>query len=491
MTSTNTVEDLEQPPPSPKGWWILFGCCIAISATFNLWQVLQPTVQIGGDYVAGRALDDGLTVIMGVIVALVPLGLSGALSHAVVTDVYGQWGKGTILAIFLGAMLLSILEQSKLLLRVLPEPLNYAIPIMLDATALLALTAATRRHHQRAEWAKRRQEEDAKDQLRAQLVPAVRAELERDMAPQIEAAIRRDTIEELAGVIRGDIPAEKAGDIGPLREAVEGCVIAGVRQVLQGNIPPVLEDDVAAFRNSVRREVQAEEGAKVAALVASARAEAAQQFQANLNRAQLAAAEAKQAEVTAAMEAECAARVARERAALAREYETKISRAREEAASAARARAIAEKDAELAAKLAQERAAMVRKFEEERAALVRKFEEELDEARREAAAAAQAELLARQAAERKNGAGKAATKGKGVGRRSDAVRQEETQEEKLARFRALLEQKKPDGSRLTNEELAEAMRVSVRTVIRWKKELDGQNPGDDGEVAEVRVLRAV
>lgn len=200
-------------------WWtiLLVGC--VISAFLNIWHALHQRGQ-------------GTEVILGLIFAVVPVGFAAMLSHGLVSPAVDKWFKAAIVGLFGISMLTSIASQAAVL-----EPYGgdhgaeWSIPIVLDASALLALHYITKIEKLRREAAARADMEADLEAIREQLRPDIEADIRRELEEEMAAAradmeadIRRTWEADIARIradIEADIRAEKEADIAAMKADME------------------------------------------------------------------------------------------------------------------------------------------------------------------------------------------------------------------------------------------------------------------------------
>lgn len=208
-------------------WWFLLIASTVVSITLNLWHALsiKPDAQLVRDacavsttlcerasHVAAQVV--GIHPVLGIIFAIVPPLFAALLSHGLVNPLVGAWIKRAILGLFGISMATSIVSQAAVM-----RPYGggywaeWAIPLVLDASALISLhaitTAATA-----AQTAARTEE------LREELEPALRTELERKFRAELaareeelRAELERNKTEELAAR-EEELRAELEGNFG-------------------------------------------------------------------------------------------------------------------------------------------------------------------------------------------------------------------------------------------------------------------------------------
>ncbi|MFD1547721.1 hypothetical protein [Nonomuraea guangzhouensis] len=225
-------------------WWILILGCL-ISVVLNIWHAV--TLETHGK---GHP-------VLGIIFALVPVLFAALLSHGLVSPVVAQWFKWPILALFAIAMLTSISSQAAVLA---PYGGGYggewSIPIVLDASTLLALNAITTAATKAREALEEADREAELAGIRADIRPAleadIRAEYEADMPrvrADIEAGIRAELEADMSARVeaaRADIEARAEADMTVRLETAE----ADIRQRVEVEIEARLRREMAEASKS-------------------------------------------------------------------------------------------------------------------------------------------------------------------------------------------------------------------------------------------------
>lgn len=189
----NSASKVDQPHGLTLWWTILILGC-AISVVLNLWHAL--TLNTAGK---GHA-------VLGVIFAIVPVLFAALLSHGLVSPGADRWFKAAILALFGVSMITSVSSQAAVMA---PYGGGYggewSIPIVLDASAILALYFITSRAAAAREAAVQAATDAelaaAKAELRPAVVAEVRAELRAELTTakaELEAEVARNRQAELA-----------------------------------------------------------------------------------------------------------------------------------------------------------------------------------------------------------------------------------------------------------------------------------------------------
>ncbi|MFI6801573.1 hypothetical protein [Streptosporangium canum] len=236
-------------PPGLGLWWTILILGSVISAFLNIWHALHQDGQ-------------GTAVILGLIFAAVPVGFAAMLSHGLVSPAVEKWFRYSILGLFAVSMLTSIASQAAVM-----RPYGggygaeWSIPLVLDASSLLALHYITKAHKMRREVARQADIERDMDAIRARLRPDIerdiRATLEADMAAQ-KADMEADMAVRLADM-EHDMAARKADmerDISATREADIAAAVAAK----EGD----LRDTMAAELSAARAALEADKDAWIA-----------------------------------------------------------------------------------------------------------------------------------------------------------------------------------------------------------------------------------
>lgn len=226
MTRPTTAAQHAQPEPGHglRLWWtiLILGCLISVF--LNMWHALT---------LDGKDTE----VVLGVVFALVPVLFAAMLSHGLVSPIVTPLTRVAILSLFAVAMLTSIASQAAVM-----KPYGggygaeWSIPLVLDASALLALNfiikgAATAREAV--------QQADVEAEL-----AAVRAELK----PGVEAEVRAELAEEHAAA-QAELNAERAA-----AQAELTTELANARAALKAEADRTRQAELDAARDQTRQE---------------------------------------------------------------------------------------------------------------------------------------------------------------------------------------------------------------------------------------------
>jgi hypothetical protein len=211
-------------PHSLKLWWaiLLLGCFVSV--VLNLWHALTLNTGKHGHPV------------LGIIFALVPVVFAAMLSHGLVSPGAATWFKAAILALFGISMLTSISSQAAVM-----KPYGggygaeWSIPVVLDAAAILALYFITSRAAAAREAAQESAAAAETEIAKAELRPAVEAEVRADLRAELVTA-------------RAELEAELARNREAELAAAKAEVEAELRPELERGIATRLEAEVAEFR---------------------------------------------------------------------------------------------------------------------------------------------------------------------------------------------------------------------------------------------------
>ncbi|GAA4931702.1 hypothetical protein GCM10023334_038970 [Nonomuraea thailandensis] len=183
MTRPTTATTHPQPSHGLGLWWTILITGCAISVFLNMWHALT--------------LDKpGTEGALGVIFALVPVLFAAMLSHGLVSPIITSWStkailwtRMAILSLFAVAMLTSIASQAAVM-----KPYGggygaeWSIPLVLDASALLALNFIIKGAATAREAVRQADVEAELAALRAELRPGVEAEVRAELAAEHAAA---------------------------------------------------------------------------------------------------------------------------------------------------------------------------------------------------------------------------------------------------------------------------------------------------------------
>lgn len=248
MTTTTPHTRAAPPPHRTRSWWLLLAFTAVISLTFNIWYAIDPpTIATTSANAAKLALEaKNRNGVLGVMTGVIPVVLAAWLSHEFEAHLLGKWGRAVIIAVFVGAMAMSIVHQAALLEANLGPVWCWALPAMVDAVALLALRAivvAHRLNREAAEAADMERDMAAlEDALRPKVAAEIHARLEADM-PRFRAELEAD--------IRAELEADMARQLAAKEAAIESAKEADIEARLSAMLP----DMEADIERRVRREM--------------------------------------------------------------------------------------------------------------------------------------------------------------------------------------------------------------------------------------------
>ncbi|MEU4234366.1 hypothetical protein AB0F17_59675 [Nonomuraea sp. NPDC026600] len=222
------------PPQAPPShglglWWTILITGCAISVFLNMWHALT--------------LDKpGTEIALGIIFALVPVLFAAMLSHGLVSPIIMSWSKKAILwtrmailSLFAVAMLTSIASQAAVM-----KPYGggygaeWSIPLVLDASALLALNFIIKGAATAREAVRQADVEAELATLRAELRPGVAAEVRAELEAEHAAA-------------QAELEAERVA-----AQAELTTELAGARTALKTEADRTREAELKAARDQTR-----------------------------------------------------------------------------------------------------------------------------------------------------------------------------------------------------------------------------------------------
>ncbi|MEU7004460.1 hypothetical protein [Nonomuraea sp. NPDC046570] len=243
--------------PSLKLWWavLILGC--AVSVVLNLWHALTLTSEAAAKAAkaAGEASAATAHPVLGIIFALVPALFAAMLSHGLISPMAAKWFRGAILSLFGVSMLTSMASQAAVM-----RPYGggygaeWAIPLVLDASSLLAL-------HYITMAATTVREAAARAELEADL-DAVRAELGAELAAaraELEAEAKRNSKAELAAAeaeVRAELRAELEAELDAIRTEAEAEIRRRAEAETEARVRRVVVESEARIRREVAEEIK-------------------------------------------------------------------------------------------------------------------------------------------------------------------------------------------------------------------------------------------
>jgi hypothetical protein len=189
------------PPNTRAGhgtalWWTILIMGTTVSVVLNLWHAL--TLPSAGH------------PILGIIFALVPAVFAALLSHGLVSPTAERWFRSAILGLFGISMLTSISSQAAVM-----RPYGggygaeWSIPLVLDASALLALHFITKAATAAREAVVWEEVEAERSALKAELRPSVEAEVRAELDAETQA-LRAELETEAARTRQAELEAARA-----------------------------------------------------------------------------------------------------------------------------------------------------------------------------------------------------------------------------------------------------------------------------------------
>ncbi|WP_329430933.1 hypothetical protein OG339_48135 (plasmid) [Streptosporangium sp. NBC_01495] len=157
-------------------WWFVLISGTTFSIVLNLWHALTMT-------------GEKTHAILGIIFAIVPAAFAALLSHGLVNPDVGTGMQWVILMLFVISMLTSITSQAAVL-----RPYGggygaeWSVPLVLDASALIALHFITKATKTAREVARHAEAEADLNAIRAELRPSVEAEVRVELEAELAAA---------------------------------------------------------------------------------------------------------------------------------------------------------------------------------------------------------------------------------------------------------------------------------------------------------------
>lgn len=157
-------------------WWLVLVSGTTFSIILNLWHALTAT-------------GPKTHAILGIIFAIVPAAFAALLSHGLIHPTIGWGMQMAILSLFMVSMLTSIASQAAVL-----RPYGggygaeWSVPLVLDASALIALNFIAKAAKAAREAIVGEAEEADRDAVRAELRPGVEAELRAELQAELRAA---------------------------------------------------------------------------------------------------------------------------------------------------------------------------------------------------------------------------------------------------------------------------------------------------------------
>lgn len=255
--------------PSLKLWWavLILGC--AVSVVLNLWHALTLTSEAAAKAAkaAGEASAATAHPVLGIIFALVPALFAAMLSHGLISPMAAKWFRGAILSLFGVSMLTSMASQAAVM-----RPYGggygaeWAIPLVLDASSLLALHYITMAATTVREAAARAELEADLDAVRAELRPSVEAEVRAELGAELaaaraelEAEAKRNSTAELAAAeaeVRAELRAELEAELDAIRTEAEAEIRRRAEAETEARVRRVVVESEARIRREVAEEIK-------------------------------------------------------------------------------------------------------------------------------------------------------------------------------------------------------------------------------------------
>uniref|UniRef100_UPI003F499D3F hypothetical protein n=1 Tax=Streptosporangium sp. CA-256172 TaxID=3240076 RepID=UPI003F499D3F len=183
-------------------WWSILILSTTVSITLNLWHALtmkadaaliKDACQVSKELckrasqVASEVV--GIHPVLGVIFAIVPPVFAALLSHGLINPVIGAWIKNAILGLFGISMATSVVSQAAVMRPYGGGYLaEWSIPLVLDASALIALHVITKSVGLAHEHARQVDVEAELVALRAEQRPGIEAEVRAELTAELAAA---------------------------------------------------------------------------------------------------------------------------------------------------------------------------------------------------------------------------------------------------------------------------------------------------------------
>ncbi|WP_433250419.1 hypothetical protein ACQPYK_04125 [Streptosporangium sp. CA-135522] len=235
-----------------------------VSVILNLWHALSLTgpETVAAAKAAGKTAPEVGTghPVLGIIFALVPAVFAALLSHGLVSPMAAKWFRAAILALFAVSMLTSIASQAAVM-----RPYGggygaeWSIPLVLDASALLALHFITKAATTAREAIVWEQQEAELAVMKAELRPLVEAELRAELEAEVQA-LRAELETEAArtreaerDAVRAEVQAELGTELQASRREMETALAA--REV---ELNKQLADRMAQAETQIRRDAESD-----------------------------------------------------------------------------------------------------------------------------------------------------------------------------------------------------------------------------------------
>ncbi|MEV4753016.1 hypothetical protein AB0K21_42295 [Streptosporangium sp. NPDC049248] len=265
-------------------WWSILILSTTVSITLNLWHALtmkadaaliKDACQVSAELCkrAARVADEvvGLHPVLGVIFAIVPPVFAGLLSHGLINPVIGAWIKNAILGLFGISMATSVVSQAAVM-----QPYGggymaeWSIPLVLDASALIALHVITKSVGLAHELVRQVDAEAELEAIRAEQRPAIEAEVRAELTAELAAAEAelRAELSARQAELTADAQRNYEAEITAARTQIRaelGAELTAVRTRLeqeaaqrQASLEAAFDTRLAETKATLRRDAEAE-----------------------------------------------------------------------------------------------------------------------------------------------------------------------------------------------------------------------------------------
>lgn len=236
-------------------WWSILILSTTVSITLNLWHALtmkadaaliKDACQVSATLCkrAAQVADQvvGIHPVLGVIFAIVPPVFAALLSHGLINPVIGAWIKNAILGLFGISMATSVVSQAAVMRPYGGGYLaEWSIPLVLDASALIALHVITKSVGLAHELVRQIDAEAELEAIRAEQRPAIEAAVRAELEVELAAAQAELTTEltarqaELTADAQRNYAAELTAARTQIREEL-GAELTAVRTRLEQDV---------------------------------------------------------------------------------------------------------------------------------------------------------------------------------------------------------------------------------------------------------------
>lgn len=284
--------DLDSPgaePPNLGLWWTIMVAGSLISLGLNVRHAwVQPDGPNGN-------------VALAITYAVVPVAFAALLSEGLGSPLVGPWPRRAIVGLFLLAMAMSITAQASVMEPYGGQYGRWGIPVILDASTLLALHVITKAKSAAAQADRERAYEAEVAARLAVLEAAKRRELEADMTARLadaEAAIAaagQAQYEVDMAAAQADMRAEFQAAKNAAKEAMKADLAAA-----QADMEAAMTAATAAMKADISREAEADKAAELTAREAAIQADTAARYEADMAAAKAAMQQQYEADMSAA-----------------------------------------------------------------------------------------------------------------------------------------------------------------------------------------------